>query len=276
MAPHTALAAGRAFSAPLLAGDAGTEQTIALIRQAVQESLRNPQVRATAGQIVSRFDPQDIRGRAQALFSWVRHNIRFVHDPVGHETVSSASWTLTHGFGDCDDTNAVLLPSLLGVVGIPARLITVALDPRSQSFSHIYAEALVDGRWMPLDVARPHAAFGQVPPRYYQARRRTWPLFDPGDELSGLSGYNLGQFVLPQFRSPDWWQRIQETIPIVSRGISTARGIRVPRQPSEPADLRNGRGGVFDREFEVFGQEFKFTPTIALIGGALLLLVLRK
>lgn len=182
-----------AGSVPLQPGDDGTAQTVALIRRAYQAGLTDPLVRSTAGQLVRGLDAQDLEGQARAIFNWVKRNIRFVRDPVGHEVVSSASFTLTHGFGDCDDVNAVLIPSLLGAVGIHTQLVTVATYPDDPSFTHIYCEAQVGGLhgsrggWVPLDMARPGAAFGVTGNSYF--RKRVWDIEgDSYRDLAGLSG----------------------------------------------------------------------------------------
>ena len=186
--------AGWSRSVPLLAGDEGTAQTVALIRQAVHDGLRDPLVRAQLAAILRGVPPYDSAAEARAIYEWVRRNIRFTNDPVGHETVSTAAWTLTHGIGDCDDINAVLLPTLVMMAGIPVRLVTVSNDPSDPSrFSHIYAEAEFNGQWVPLDAARPGARFGSTVSRY--VRKRVWSLLDSSyrDISRGLAGVAVAQ-----------------------------------------------------------------------------------
>ena len=183
---------GTSRSVPLLAGDAGTAQTIDLIRRAVHAGLSNPTVRATAGEILRNVPAYNDRAAAEAIFNWVRQKIRFTNDPVGHETISSPDWTINHGIGDCDDINAVLLPTLLMVVGYPVRLVTLSNDPSDPSrFSHIYAEVEINGQWIPLDAARPGATFGTTVNRYL--RKRVWSLVDKKfQDLAGLAGVKTG------------------------------------------------------------------------------------
>jgi len=181
---------GWSHSVPLLAGDTGTAQTIDLIRSNVDEALKDPLIRQTAGMILMRAPAYNDGAEARTIYEWVKRNIRFVKDPVGKETVGSARWTLTHRFGDCDDINAVLLPALLGAAGYRTRLVTIASNPYApEQFSHIYAEVLVRGRWIPVDAARAAARFGVAPQRAF--RKKVWPVF-PGDEdLGGLNGYQV-------------------------------------------------------------------------------------
>jgi transglutaminase-like putative cysteine protease len=185
--------AGWSHSTPLLAGDAGTSQTIDLIRQAVWQGLQDARVRAQLAQILQSVLAYDKFAEVQAIYAWVLRNIRFTDDPVGHETVSTPNWILTHRIGDCDDINAVLIPTLVMTAGIPARLVTVSNDPSDPSrFSHIYAEAQIGAQWIPLDAARPGARFGTTVSQY--GRKRLWSLVDRKyQDLAGLSGAYVGR-----------------------------------------------------------------------------------
>jgi hypothetical protein len=150
-------------------------QTVRVIRKLVDDGVKDPHVNALAIQIARSVPRFDRMALAQALYEWVLENIWFVDDPVAKETVRPAAVVLRVGGGDCDDINGVLLPSLLGTVGIPTRLVTVASDPRDPTqFSHIYAEADIDGAWIPIDAARPGAQFGLEPSNW--ARKRWWSL----------------------------------------------------------------------------------------------------
>ncbi|MCI0402687.1 MAG: transglutaminase-like domain-containing protein [Acidobacteria bacterium] len=206
------------YSVPLQLGDAGTEQTIAAIRDLVDEALRDPVVRQTAGFILSRVEPYNDVAEVRALYDWVKSNIRFTKDPVGKETLSSARWILTHRFGDCDEINAILLPALLGVTGYRTRLVTIAghLGAPDQ-FSHVYAEVFLREQWIPVDAARPGARFGVAPPHYF--RKRVWSLAqDFFEDVRGLNGYHLGF---------DWGEFFRTGLPQITRSatdiIATAR-----------------------------------------------------
>ena len=187
--PQPGLAnAGWSHSTPLLAGDAGTSQTIALIRTAVWQGLQDARVRAQLSQILQNVPAHDSLAEIRAIYAWVLRHIRFTNDPVGHETVATAHWTLTHRIGDCDDINGVLIPTLVMAAGIPVRLVTISNDPSDPSrFSHIYAEAEIRGQWVPLDAARPGASFGTT--TAHHLRKRVWSLVDQAyQDLAGLSG----------------------------------------------------------------------------------------
>jgi hypothetical protein len=120
----------------------------------------------------------------------VQRRVKFVPDIVDKETLRPAAVIWQQGFGDCDDINAVLLPSLLMTVGFPTRLVTIACDSEDFSqFSHIYAETEINGAWIPVDLARPGARFGRDPG--YHERRHVWSLVD-GEHYEDSPASGLG------------------------------------------------------------------------------------
>jgi hypothetical protein len=253
--PHPASRAGISTSTPLLDGDAGVEQTIELIRAVVANGLKDPFVRQTAGQITANVRSFDELGEVKAIYNWVRSHVRFRKDPVHHESVASARWTLTHLFGDCDDINAVLLPSLLGVLGYECRLITVAGHPEApQTFTHIYCEVDLGGRWLPLDAARPGASFGEAPKNYF--RKRIWNLTDNGyQDLGGLGDID--------------WSGISDVInqaaTDATKIIAAIRTGTAPGATTQPVQV------------QMPATSFSINPNYLLGGGALLALaMLRK
>jgi hypothetical protein len=249
---------GWSTTVPLLEGDAGTEQTIAAIRRQVDEALRDPLVRQTAGFIVSRVRPYDDLGEARAVYQWVLGHIRFVKDPVGKETISSARWILTHGFGDCDDINGILLPALLGAIGYRTRLVTISNNPMApEQFSHVYAEVFVRGLWVPVDAARPGARFGAAPSRFF--RKRVWSLSDDRfEDIRGLNGYHaMGGW------AEDLAKVFQSATPFATSVITTLRAPKSTLVPYTPAPAAS----TFRPTTGGFGAGIN--TTTLLIGGAL-------
>ena len=195
-----------AYAMPLLSGDAGVEQTINEMRSLVDEALRDSSIIRLATDIVRRVPAFDDYAEANALYEWVRGNIRFTKDPVNKEKLYPPAELLKVRAGDCDDIS-MLLGTLLMAVGYPARLMTVAASPGSpQQFSHVYVEGEVpagSGQWIPMDPARYDSKFGVAPPMYY--RSRWWSLTDGSygdlsanpDFAPALSG--LGDY--PRYRS---------------------------------------------------------------------------
>ena len=166
-------------------------QTIAKIRGLVEQGKKNPFVNRTTGEILrrARVAPYDEPGEVRALFSWVLRNIRFTKDPEGKECLRPAWTTLQWGFGDCDDINAILLPSMLGSIGYRTRIVTISSHPAApEQFTHVYAEVHLCGRWIPLDAARKGTSFGTAPG--YRIRKRVWSLV--ADEYQDMGRLGCG------------------------------------------------------------------------------------
>ena len=180
------------YRAPLMSGDAGVAQTIQQMRSLVDEALRDPSILRMAKDIVRGIPAFDDFAESQALYNWVRSNIRFTKDPVNKETLYPPAELLQIRSGDCDDIS-MLMATLLMSVGHPARLMTVAAA-NSDEFSHVYVEGQINGQWIPMDPARSDSQFGVAPPAF--TRARWWSLSDNSQgDLPGL----LGNY--PRFKS---------------------------------------------------------------------------
>lgn len=165
---------------PLAQGDQGVVQTIDVIRQLVDDAVKDPKINVTAIEMVRRVADQFSRDdKAAAIYTAVANRWFYVEDPVGpfgpKETLRAPRTLLQIWAGDCDDAS-VLIASLLGTIGIPSRLVTIAADPSSPNdFSHIYPEAeIFPGTWVAMDIARPGSAYGSAPSRFF--RKRVWSL----------------------------------------------------------------------------------------------------
>jgi hypothetical protein len=214
-------ARGSSITLPLADGDQGTAQTIALIRQLVDHGMKDPVVNRTALAILQSVPPHDEEAEVRALYDWVRGHIRFTKDLYGKETLRPAAVILEVGAGDCDDINGILLPALLGTVGYRTRLVTIASHPEApDEFSHVYAEACVRGQWIPLDAARPGAAFGRAPMHFL--RKRIWELNrSVYQDVQGLGqDEGLGGF--------NWWMFAQIVPKITQATTSIVSAIRTP------------------------------------------------
>jgi hypothetical protein len=213
-----------------LNGDPGTAQTIALMRRLIDAALADATFVRTAIEIVRDVAAFNDLGEAEALFSWVRRNIRFTKDPLTKEKLYPPQELLKIRAGDCDDI-AMLLGAFLLAVGYPARLITVSANPEQPNdFSHVYVEGEVppgSGQWIPMDAARIDSQFGIEPPSYF--RKRAWSLVDDSyQDLSGgrrrgsLAGYlTLGD---DSSGGIDYNTLLQEGLTELPAIISTASG----------------------------------------------------
>ena len=174
------------YRAPLRAGDAGTAQTIEKIRELVNEAWSNGQIATYALNVIRNSGVQqyDELGQIRAIYADAK-SFYFINDPYTKEALHPAEDLINWRAGDCDDINAILLPSVLGAAGFPVRLVTVAADARDPNqFSHIYCEVQYQDKWIALDAARPGAAFGLAPQKFF--KRWWWSLeYDQHENYPG-------------------------------------------------------------------------------------------
>jgi Transglutaminase-like superfamily len=182
---------GIGYRAPLLSGESGTKQTIAVMRKLVDQAVGDQSFVRFAKDVVRGVLPYNDIGEASAVYEWVKQNIRYTKDPVTKETLYPPSELLKIRAGDCDDI-VMLMGAMMIALGYPARLVTIAAnagDPNE--FSHVYLEAEVppgSAQWVAMDAARSGAQFGVEPPVYY--RKRAWSLID--NSYQDLAGCGCG------------------------------------------------------------------------------------
>jgi len=239
---------GIGYRAQLLSGEAGTKQTVDLMRKLVDQAVSDQRFVRFAKEIVRGVPSYNDIGEAHAVYAWVSGNIRYTKDPVTKETLYPPTELLKIRSGDCDDI-AMLMGAIMIALGYPARLITIAASPEApQEFSHVYLESEVpagSGQWVAMDAARPGAQFGVEPPVYY--RKRAWSLTDNSfQDLSGCGcGGRCGCSPIGSYQRPglagvvgmgqdgfDWSSIISSTIQETPALIAAASGspslIRTP------------------------------------------------
>jgi transglutaminase-like putative cysteine protease len=136
-------------------GSKGTLVTARLIARLIREGAKDFYVRQKAIQIFREqaIRPKDRRGEVCALFEWVQQNIRYTRDIFRVELLHSARRMLELRAGDCDDMT-IVLGAMLVSTGHPVRLILAGFRPeRPHSYSHVYPEVNVAGRWVPIDAS---------------------------------------------------------------------------------------------------------------------------
>lgn len=228
---------GLGYRAPLLRGEAGTAQTIALMRKLVQAAVTDQNFVRFASELVRGVQSFDDIGEAQAVYSWVKRNIRYTKDPVTVEKLYPPQELLKIKAGDCDDI-AMLLGALMIALGYPARLITISASADNpDEFSHVYLESEVppgSGNWIPMDAARLDAQFGVEPPMWY--RKRAWSLTDssyqdlsgcncPGQcKCSSVGSYRFGLAGLGQDSGIPWSTITAQSIQEIPAIISAVQG----------------------------------------------------
>ena len=155
----------RATLTTIPGGVAGTRATLAAMASHVKTAKADPRIRRLAVCIVGGLPHQAAAGDAYAeqICSWVADNIQFVRDVDGLETLTPPAYLLATRAGDCDD-HVMLVASLLQSVGIPARF--VVGGNATDRPEHVWAEASVDGEWVPCETTLP-IEFGVAPPYRY-------------------------------------------------------------------------------------------------------------
>lgn len=152
------------FTATLAAapsGRAGAFHTIKVMRDFVKKTRIDPVIIDAATSIIFLTPQRDQSAEVNALFEFVRDDIRYVRDVVGLETVADPRIVLRRGVGDCDD-QSTLLAALAESVGYPARFVMAGYRAPGV-FEHVYVQLLVRGEWLDADPTE-NGPLGWAPP----------------------------------------------------------------------------------------------------------------
>lgn len=145
---------------PTLEDEDFTAQTIERMSQYAAAAARSPMIRQAAAMAASGRTSQT--SQAGGVWNWIRSRVRFrtdeetarpiAADPQNTEVLIPPEHLLrmTQPFGDCDDFS-MLAAAMLLALGIPASFRTVAADPSTDRYSHVYVIAHTDEGPLPLD-----------------------------------------------------------------------------------------------------------------------------
>ena len=101
----------------------------------------------------------------QALYVWVRDNVRYVRDPINTELLQTPARTLKNKTGDCDD-KTTLLAALLASIGHPSTLKFRVIGTEKQNhYSHVYLVARLNKKDVALDPTPSGMAMGWEYPK---------------------------------------------------------------------------------------------------------------
>jgi len=154
---------------PVPKGRRGTIVSAGLIAELIREGSRDFYVRQRAIQIFRETGapPKDRWAEVCALFQWVRNHVRYTRDIFRLELLHTARRMLELRAGDCDDMT-ILLGAMLVSTGHPVRLVLTGFRRRRPgSYSHIYPEVNVRGKWIALD-ATMSQPIGWAPPALWK------------------------------------------------------------------------------------------------------------
>ncbi len=150
------------FRTSIRLGDAGTFDTLAMMRKIADFYAATPIVRDLATSIVKGLNPRDYQGHAEAIREWAARNIVFLRDPRGTELLHTPRWIIReiarNGVArvDCDDA-ATMTAALGKSIGLKARFVVVGFQHKRAPFAHVWTELaspVGEAEWIEQDVTR--------------------------------------------------------------------------------------------------------------------------
>jgi len=189
------------------AGWQHSKASIKKIGQLIEEGSVNPLIRQVAVRITAHLPSKQPTQEIEAIYQWVRSNIRFRYDPIGMEWLQAADRTLKERAGDCDCIT-ILIGSLCQSLG--HRALTRTVGASKMAPEHVSALIWDRKRWISLDpVLEGPGDTGQPKPgnfaAYAEGPAIVWDL--EGKKMLGNFGVQptaqelqLWQF-MPAFRS---------------------------------------------------------------------------
>lgn len=149
----------------LSAGDAGTDETVDIMRTMVRNSLMDPVTKAAAVMVAQNVKPTDADGYVKAVWRGVREKMLYVPDFYKTEEVTSPaihSRRIMQGgrsWGDCDDFS-MLGASWLLSLGVPARFEVIASPKNGGNLDHVRVAGLTRNGWVVLETTMKRVPFG--------------------------------------------------------------------------------------------------------------------
>ncbi len=130
-----------------LSGDAGTLQTVYMMKQLVNKNFLHPHIRERAASIIAGCN-RDKRCENNRLNAFVATNVQYIRDPTGvealHDPVTFYERMLRSGkrpYGDCDDM-ATYLATLLKSVGHDCFFRILSRTGGSYHHVHVFCDGM--------------------------------------------------------------------------------------------------------------------------------------
>lgn len=125
-----------------------------------KQYAKAPAIREQALSLTRHLPEKSALSEIEALFVFVRDEVRYIKDVYGVETLSTPERLLKDMQGDCDD-KSTLLGSLLLSIGYPVRF--VAMSPDNQNYTHVFPQVKLGRKWLTLETTMPWPV-GKMPP----------------------------------------------------------------------------------------------------------------
>lgn len=171
-----------------------TESTIKRMFELINRAKTDAEFQKLIYGLVNRAMPgqwKDYKRELSTVFNWFKKNIDYRRDPYGVELLQDVWSTLDRKRADCDDATT-FMAAVAEILGSPARIVTVSTRSNKEP-NHVYAEALVGGRWQGLDATVPHSYVGWAPP--HVTARRIWTRkelgLSGGEDEEGIEGLGM-------------------------------------------------------------------------------------
>ena len=166
-------------------GNKGVAQSVLEVNAKILEGAKDPRLREWAGQALKKAgDPEDTRGRAQALLDAMRAQTVYVQDPPGVELVQRATMTLclegSRGLclraGDCDDLVVVFCAAAMSL-GMNVKTVIQAYKGEPV-FQHILCSVYDPDseEWLKVDPSHRTWPVGQASP--YATKEKSFDVMD--------------------------------------------------------------------------------------------------
>jgi len=133
-------------------GNAGTLETLKIMRKLVKDGKTSLTVRNLAASLVNGARQKDYAKEARIIQRYVRDSIRYVRDINGVETLHTAEKILEFGYGDCDD-KSVLVAAMLESIGHPTRFVAMGIN--GSDYCHVYVETKIGNAWVGVETTEP-------------------------------------------------------------------------------------------------------------------------
>lgn len=181
-------------------GFKGNAKTISEMWKLVNKSTKDYGIIRIATSIAKDIPARDDVGTANAIFLFVKNNIKYMPNPTGTEMISDPWMLLDRGAGDCAETS-ILVASLAQALGMTVRFKTVLTHLETEEveavkngaevpnkFNHIYTQfyfyspRLKKYDWFAADTTEVESYLGWEPPDKEILRMKIWenPLFKEG------------------------------------------------------------------------------------------------
>lgn len=156
------------------AGERGLTAKLREAKRLVEGAKRDPGFRRSVLEVVALVDQRDYAAEVSAVFAFIKRHVRYTRDPLGLEHFTNPVDMMRQieregqTFEDCDGT-AILAAAMLETIGNPTRFVVGRIADQAV---HIWTEARVGARWIPLEVTRPATGVGWDPKPDFDSVRK--------------------------------------------------------------------------------------------------------